>query len=90
MKRKNLWVNWVFVSLSIILILGLIVSGCASKPLPAKESIKVGYSLALSGWAAPGADAENRGRLLWADHVNEKGGIYADIYNMQFRQQEEG
>lgn len=75
--KRGFWVKVVLVVLSINLIVAFY---GYKEAFAAKEKIKVGMSWSLSGWAAPGAESEKRGNLLWVDHVNKKGGIYVKEY----------
>ena len=42
----------------------------------AKENIRIGYSIALTGPVAPAAKGQAEAYLLWEDEVNKKGGIF--------------
>jgi branched-chain amino acid transport system substrate-binding protein len=49
-------------------------------PAPAKDTIKVGVSLSLSGGFASPSQRQLWGMLMWVEDVNAKGGIYvADL-----------
>jgi len=75
MKRKSLWVKFLLPFVGGILILGLITAGCAPT-VPEKESIRVGFSTSLTGIYAAGAESQMNAQVLWAEQVNEEGGIY--------------
>lgn len=48
---------------------------------PQKEKVKIGFSMALTGIYAPGAESQMNAYLLWAEEVNNKGGIYVKELN---------
>jgi len=72
---KNLWAKCILPFLAIILILGLITTGCAPGG-PEKEKIKIGFSTSLSGIYAPASESKLSAIILWSEQVNEKGGLY--------------
>jgi len=71
MKGKK----WVFAALCSILVLAVAVTGCKAAP-PVKETIKVGFSCPLSGWASVGLETILNPYTMWAEKINEEGGLY--------------
>ena len=62
------------------LLLGANVGGAVADDAP--ESIRIGYSIQLSGWASQGARASTLPNYqLWAKDVNDAGGIYLSKYD---------
>ena len=80
MKRKRWWRQWAFLLVGVMLILGLIMAGCAAPAPPAKESIKIGAATALSGRHSAASDSEFKAQQLWGEQVNAKGGLYVKEY----------
>jgi len=78
-KRKSLWVKYLLPFLSVVLILGLVTTGCGPAATE-KEVIKIGFSRSLSGWAAVAAEPEQEAVILWSEMVNAEGGIYVEEY----------
>ena len=70
-------VKWFSVVMGIMLILGVIAAGCAPKaPEVTKDSIKIGFSASLSGWAAVAVETGLNPNIMWSEKVNAEGGIY--------------
>lgn len=65
-----------FLAISITLTLFLAPSNRAS----AKDVIKVGFSMSLTGRYAPNAAGQMEAYLLWEENVNKKGGLYIKDY----------
>ena len=64
------------------LLLGVNVGEAVADDAP--ESIRIGYSIQLSGWASQGARASTLPNYqLWAKDVNDAGGIYLSKYDMR-------
>ncbi len=66
------------VSLTLVTILGI--AGCLSAPTPGEpapqEPLKIGFSIALTGWGAMYEEAIHDMALAHEDEVNETGGIH--------------
>lgn len=62
--------------LSVLVMAAVVFGGCAGPKAPAKESVKVGFSVSLSGVYAAAAESQLNPYLLWEEQVNEQGGIY--------------
>ena len=48
----------------------------SSVPASAKDSIRFGYSIALTGVLSPNAEGQVEAYAVWQELVNKKGGIY--------------
>jgi len=75
MKTKSLWIRCLFFVLGINLIIGLTVAGSTAEAAD-KKNIKIGFSLSISGIFATATPSQMKAYQLWAEQVNEKGGIY--------------
>jgi branched-chain amino acid transport system substrate-binding protein len=61
----------------LLLILGLLfISLCVTSGVVAKEKIRIGFSMSLTGIYAPAAEGEMQAYQLWLEDVNKKGGIF--------------
>ncbi|MFH1122661.1 MAG: ABC transporter substrate-binding protein, partial [Pseudomonadota bacterium] len=69
MKRKGKYT--ILVILGVCLALHLLL-----QPVSAKDSIRIGFSMALTGIYSQGAVSQMNSYQLWKDQVNEKGGIF--------------
>ena len=49
-------------------------------PVAAKDTMKVGFSMSLTGKYAPGAKGQMDSYLLWEEVVNKNGGIFVKEY----------
>ncbi|MDO9534027.1 MAG: amino acid ABC transporter substrate-binding protein [Bacillota bacterium] len=79
MSKKNL-ICWLLIFISFMLFSA---AGCGGKETTApgaKENIKVGFSISLTGIYAPAAESQMRAYDLWLEQVNERGGIYLEEY----------
>lgn len=47
----------------------------------AKDDIRIGFSMALTGLYAPAAKGQHEAYLLWEEQVNKKGGIFVKEFN---------
>ncbi len=65
-----------------LLAVAAILAGCAQQQpeKPAKDSIKIGFTIALSGPGAGAGTEQYRAYEVWKDWVNSKGGIYVKEY----------
>jgi len=77
MESKRMWLILVIIALSTVLI-----AGCAQQQQPqkTKESIKIGFTVALSGPGAGAGLEQYRAYEVWREWVNSKGGIYVKEY----------
>jgi branched-chain amino acid transport system substrate-binding protein len=64
------------VNFSLFCIALIFISIITASPVMAKDSIRIGFSMAITGYLAPGAVSEMNAYKLWKDTVNDKGGIY--------------
>jgi branched-chain amino acid transport system substrate-binding protein len=51
-----------------------------ASPVAAKDNMKVGFSMSLTGKYAPGAKGQMDSYLLWEEVVNKNGGIFVKEY----------
>ncbi len=72
---KNLWSKSFFLLVVMSLIFGLITVGYAPVA-SAKDVIKVGGSLPITGIFSAGAPSQKQSQQLWVEQVNARGGIY--------------
>jgi len=84
-KMKRFGGKWILVLLSTMIILAVIITGCAKPapapaPAPTKDKITIGFSRSLSGMFAAQAEGEQHSVILWSELINEKGGIYVKEY----------
>jgi len=64
------------------LILGcFILSLCFSVDVMAKDKIRIGFSMSLTGIYAPAAEGQMQAYQLWLEDVNKKGGIFVRELN---------
>lgn len=78
MESKRIWLILAIIALSTVLI-----AGCAQQqqqPQKTKESIKIGFTMALSGPGAGAGLEQYRAYEVWREWVNSKGGIYVKEY----------
>lgn len=52
----------------------------SAPPVAAKDTMKVGFSMSLTGKYAPGAKGQMDSYLLWEEVVNKNGGIFVKKY----------
>ncbi len=66
----------------ILLVAVVTLAGCAQQQpeKPTKDSIKIGFTIALSGPGAGAGTEQYRAYEVWKDWVNSKGGIYVKEY----------
>jgi branched-chain amino acid transport system substrate-binding protein len=82
MRRKAIFAVLGSGCLVLILVALPFMTAWAKTVAPAKENIKIGFSIPLSGVFAAGADSQMKAQRLWSEIVNERGGIYVkDIGN---------
>jgi branched-chain amino acid transport system substrate-binding protein len=74
MKRKSLWPKYLFIVLGVFLISGLRLAGSVSHA--AEKNIRLGFSLSISGIFAAATPSQMKAYQLWAEQINERGGIY--------------
>ena len=68
-----------FLILANLLVLVLVVS-----PVLAKESIRIGFSMALTGVYAQGAVSQMNAYQVWKEGINQKGGIFVKDLGTRF------
>lgn len=76
MTKKRIFTVLGSVCLVLILVALPFMTVFAKPAVPAKESIKIGFSISLSGPFAPSAESQMNAQVLWSEQVNERGGIY--------------
>ena len=54
----------------------LLVTFWLNQGVMAKDDIRIGFSMALTGPYAPAAKGQMEAYLLWEEQVNKKGGIF--------------
>ena len=82
-RRKGI-AKTTYIAIIVAIIVIAAIGGAAymyMKPAPpAKESIKIGISLGLSGGFAAPSQRQLWGATMWVEEVNERGGIYVAEY----------
>ena len=76
MKKRTIWASFVVLTLFVISILLCLPHSKAS----AKDSIRIGFSMALTGIYSPMAAGQMPAYELWKADVNTQGGIYVKEY----------
>lgn len=66
--------------ITFMFILGLCPMAISQKEIP-KEKIRIGFSMALTGIYAPGAESQMNAYLLWYEEINKRGGIFVKEWN---------
>ncbi|MBM4323197.1 MAG: branched-chain amino acid ABC transporter substrate-binding protein [Deltaproteobacteria bacterium] len=72
--------NWIQILVLFILLVGLPTVSFSQKGAT-KDKIRIGFSMALTGIYAPGAESQMNSYLLWSEEVNKKGGIFVKSLN---------
>jgi branched-chain amino acid transport system substrate-binding protein len=62
----------------------LFISFCFASGAVAKDKIKVGFSMSLTGIYAPAAEGQMQAYQLWLEDTNKKGGIFVKEFNRRF------
>jgi branched-chain amino acid transport system substrate-binding protein len=87
-RRKGI-AKTTYIAIIIAIIVIAAIGGAAymyMKPAPpAKESIKIGISLGLSGGFAAPSQRQLWGAMMWIEEVNERGGIYVAEYGKKLK-----
>ena len=72
--------------IAIVVIITVLFSGCTSEPTTTeKESIKIGFSMSLSGKYMRTGEYSLEAIRTWVENVNKDGGIYVDEYGKKLK-----
>jgi branched-chain amino acid transport system substrate-binding protein len=75
---KNKMSFWIAFVLGLFLVSAVFTF--SAPPVAAKDTMKVGFSMSLTGKYAPGAKGQMDSYLLWEEVVNKNGGIFVKKY----------
>ena len=56
---------------------------CFTDKVVAKDKIRIGYSISLTGVYASGAESQQNAYILWSEEVNKRGGIFVKDLNQK-------
>jgi len=69
-----------------VLVIVVLISGCISQPtVTERESIKIGFSMSLSGKYMRTGEYSLEAIQTWVENVNEDGGIYVNEYGKKLK-----
>jgi branched-chain amino acid transport system substrate-binding protein len=68
-----------------IVIISVATAGCLTPQPTEKDSIRIGFSMSLSGKYMRTGEYSLEAIISWAENVNEDGGIYVDEYEKKLR-----
>jgi len=72
--------------IAVIVIVAVFYSGCISQPTTTeRESIKIGFSMSLSGKYMRTGEYSLEAIRTWVENVNKEGGIYVDEYGKKLK-----
>jgi branched-chain amino acid transport system substrate-binding protein len=82
---KNI-INTNITIIAVIVIIAVLISGCTSQPaVTEKDSIKIGFSMSLSGKYMRTGEYSLEAIRTWVENVNNEGGIYVAEYDKKLR-----
>jgi branched-chain amino acid transport system substrate-binding protein len=80
MNKLNNRFRYLLPLVALLVVVALVVPGCADGTASDKDEIKIGCSVSLSGIYSSGAESLLNAYKLWEEQVNADGGIYVDEY----------